>query len=705
MISGQIDTATQPQADAEALDAGAGENDRTMLIVQFDGPIRPEWIAACEAAGAVFHQYLPQFAYLVTLPADSDLLDRVKSAGGVSWVGVLAPEQKISPGLSQAAAGEVKITILSLDDTPRRVLEQQGFVVTSSRMTPMGWQDTRVTIPASQLSQVAPIWGVFHIEPQPQFVLHGERGAQSAGGSYLPGASEPASPGYADWLASHGLSGAPGVIVQVQDTGLGQGDASNQPGTAHVDLVGRIAGIFNATSDATGDDVSGHGTLNAGIIMGNAQVGTRDQGGYLLGQGMAPQASVYATKIFQNIGFFDIGSSSLTDLATAASRAGATFSNNSWGANVRGAYTAESAEFDMLTRDADPVLPGNQQMTYFFSASNAGPNEMTLGSPASAKNVIAVGAGENSDRDGTDLSGIGPTGSDSIRDLISFSGRGPTQDGRLGVTLFSVGTHVQGPASTSPSYDGTGVSNPFWPPGQTDYARSSGTSHSAPMAAGAGMLVHELFSTQLAAFGHTGNPSPALIKAVLVNTATDMAGGSDGRGGTLEPIPNPNQGWGSVNLSTLMDAKKNLFSFDQALAFSFSGDFWEEQIVVADPSKPLKITLAWTDAPGNPLAAPVLVNDLDLSVIGARSTFLGNVFANGFSSRGGSPDRLNNLESVYIENPSGIYTVRVDAFNIAGDGVPGEGGLLDQDFAIFVWNGRAQSSPGIVDMAGLALNC
>ena len=37
-----------------------------------------------------------------------------------------------------------------------------------------------------------------------------------------------------------------------------------------------------------------------GIIAGNAVVGTTDGDGYLLGQGVAPGAYVYVTKIFRN---------------------------------------------------------------------------------------------------------------------------------------------------------------------------------------------------------------------------------------------------------------------------------------------------------------------------------------------------------------------------------------------------------------------
>jgi hypothetical protein len=71
-----------------------------------------------------------------------------------------------------------------------------------------------------------------------------------------------------------------------------------------------------------------------------------------------------------------------------------------------------------------------------------------------------------------------------------------------------------------------------------------------------------------------------------------------------------------------------------------------------------------------------LVNDLDLTVVGPAGTYLGNVFSEGVSSLGGSPDRRNNVEQVLIAAPaSGTYTLTVQPNAIV------EG---PQDFAIVV---------------------
>lgn len=706
LVGGTIDTGAAPQAPSGAKSLTSG----SLLLVQFDGPIQPDWRRAALALGVELHHYIPDQAYLATVPPEA--LDALKKLDGVAWVGELPPALKVRPALQakRSAKAPTGLTVLSIGDAAARQL--QRFKNAEQRKAHAGWTETRMQADPSAIDALAAIPGVFFVEEQPVFELHGERGAQTAAGNYDPGDTAPNGPGFTSWLASHGLTGAPDVIVQVQDDGLDRGDTTNNPGTAHPDILGRIAGIDNPTSDPLGNSTGGHGQINAGIIMGNATVGTQDLDGYAFGQGLAPQARVFATKIFRNAGSFDTGGQSFSQLAKTAQDAGVTYSNNSWGGSVSGAYTAESAEFDALTRDADPTEPGDQPIVYFFSSGNSGPSNQTIGTPGTAKNVIAVGATENSDGqtytnplDNTDRSGVGPTGSDNFRELASFSSRGPTQDGRLGVTVVATGTHVSGPASTDPGYTGNTVSDKYWPAGQTDYARSSGTSHSCPTAAGAGLLVQEFFATQLAPLGHTATPSPAMVRAVLTNTATDMGGNSNGGSGTIGPAPSPEQGWGTVNLSTLFDMKESLYTLDQAEVFTASGQSWSQVISVSDPSKPLRISLAWTDAPATPSAAVTLVNDLDLVVTQDAVTWRGNNFVNGNTQPGGDPDRRETLEAVYIENPSGRYTVTVDAYNIAGDGLPNDGGGLDQDFVLFVWNGTDQSPLGYVRLDRTAYRC
>src|SRR5207245_10880809 len=84
---------------------------------------------------------------------------------------------------------------------------------------------------------------------------------------------------------------------------------------------------------------------------------------------------------------------------------------------------------------------------------------------------------------------------------------------------------------------------------------------------------------------------------------------------------------------------------------------------------PLRVTLVWTDPPGNPGAGIKLVNDLDLVVtnLDTGSVFLGNGIQTGFdynrSSDTNTPpgfDFVNNVENVILRPPLGTnYSITV----------------------------------------------
>src|SRR5690606_23896490 len=118
---------------------------------------------------------------------------------------------------------------------------------------------------------------------------------------------------------------------------------------------------------------------------------------------------------------------------------------------------------------------------------------------------------------------------------------------------------------------------------------------------------------------------------------------------------------------------------DQSELFVASGESREFTWGVADPTKPVRIALAWTDAPGA-LGTSPQVNNLDLTVVAGGQTYLGNEFDQQWSVTGGSADTQNNYEAVFL--PAGAasdLTITIDATNIAGDGVPANGTPTDQD--------------------------
>src|SRR5262249_15519465 len=143
-------------------------------------------------------------------------------------------------------------------------------------------------------------------------------------------------------------------------------------------------------------------------------------------------------------------------------------------------------------------------------------------------------------------------------------------------------------------------------------------------------LVQEFFGQRL-----RRTPSPALMKALLINGARPLGSAYDYQVQT----PLNLQGWGEISLPTMLPGvlsnlnsqvtSSAMFVFDQsptsALAtgqrqprfFSLSSD---------GQNQGLRVTLVWTDPPGNPAASIKLVNDLDLVVtnMDTGEIFFGN---------------------------------------------------------------------------------
>ena len=134
-------------------------------------------------------------------------------------------------------------------------------------------------------------------------------------------------------------------------------------------------------------------------------------------------------------------------------------------------------------------------------------------------------------------------------------------------------------------------SSEFFPAGQQFYSASSGTSHSAPAVAGGAALVRQYFVNH----GLTP-PSPAMTKAFLVNSARYMTGT-----GANDTLPSNSQGMGMMNLDTYFSqlaGPRILLDQRPGDLFTASGQLHTFTGTVADGGQPLRVTLAWTDAPG-----------------------------------------------------------------------------------------------------------
>jgi hypothetical protein len=364
----------------------------------------------------------------------------------------------------------------------------------------------------------------------------------------------------------------------------------------------------------------------------------------------------------------------------------ARISSNSWGLIDPSTflpitrYDVNAQVFDRIVRDAQGGIPGNQQLAVVFAAGNSGPSENTVSSPGSAKNVITVGASENVRQTGTPGCG-GDARADSANDIAFFSSRGPVNpgggDGRAKPDIVAPGTRIQAGIPQS-NYFGGSVCNQFFPAGQTLYSWSSGTSHSTPAIAGGAALVYQDFLNK-----GMGAPSPAMVKAALMNSASYLTGAGAG-----DSLPSNVQGMGLVNLGRVFDGAPRLLT-DQTRILGSSGETYNVTGSVASSSQPFRVTLAWTDAPGSTTGAP-WVNNLDLEVTINGQVYKGNVFSGPDSTPGGAPDGKNNVESVFLPaGLSGDFLVTVRGANIAGDGVPGNADPTDQDFALVIYNANA----------------
>ena len=467
-------------------------------------------------------------------------------------------------------------------------------------------------------------------------------------------------------------------------------------------LYNRLEGspIFGNTLEGC----DGHGNINAHILAGyNDGFGFpfADADGFRFGLGVAPFVKVGSSVIFAP----DYTFPDFPDLQSRAYADGARISSNSWGGLVYGAYDVTAQTFDALVRDAQPAgaavaSTGNQEMVIIVAAGNEG--FQGLRSPATAKNVITVGASENihylGDADGC---GLDDSFADNADDMADFSSRGPTEDGRIKPDLVAPGTHVSGgvyqattPGATGQAnacFDGSGncglATGFFFPAGQQFYTTSSGTSHSTPAVAASAALIRQFFINQGLA-----PPSPAMTKAFLMSSARYLTGA-----GANDTLWSNSQGMGAVNLGAAFDTPPRLL-YDQRPEemFTASGQNFTVTGTIAEPSRPFRVTLAWTDAPGS-TTGPAFNNDLDLTVTVGGQMYKGNVFSGALSTTGGAADMRNNVESVHLPAGTiGDFTVSVSASNINSDGVPNIGGNLDQDFALVVENGDEIPRPAIV---------
>ncbi|MEE4331612.1 MAG: S8 family serine peptidase, partial [Wenzhouxiangella sp.] len=479
-------------------------------------------------------------------------------------------------------------------------------------------------------------------------------------------------PGYADWLSATGYDGS-GVTVGVVDGGIR---------TSHTDLADRIVPCVpsgdSPTSCSSAND--GHGTHVAGAVAGTGASGALLLD-FLRGQGVAPGANVVQQRYpaFTGSGPGAMIPDGMLKIYRESALSGALLTNNSWGptGSPQG-YDIPTQQIDFISRDADPATPGNQPVLAVWSIMNGDGDSggacapSSLGSPDEAKNLFAVGSTALQDSNGIQVS--------NIFRVSTNSAHGNACDGRRVPHIVAPGCNTDSTTSSSDGSHGVGG----W----------CGTSMASPVVSGAVAVWSEKYRDQ------TGSdPSPALTKAVFTAVARDLVGNPNADGGTMGHRPDRFQGYGRIDLDQVMNHASAVYLVDQQTVFDAVGQEWAATFSAADPSQPMRIMLAWTDAPG-PASGGLTeawINNLDLTVESPEGVFLGNVIGgDGWSATGGSSDPINNLEGVFLApgQHGGGVEITVTASDLLGDALdPWNPGAPRQDFALACYN-CVEGEPG-----------
>jgi serine protease AprX len=673
--------------------AAAPRAGRHHYLVQFVGPIKEAWLAEVRKAGGEIRGPYSGFTYVVR--ADESALARISALPHVRWVGHLPPANRVAPALKgapvvvpptpsgeggtvvsrlprrRALPGVLTVEFFGTDDARKAVpkVKSLGYKVLGSPKHEPLLVLSGSTSPA-RIRALSEVHGVRFIRERPV-----KRPSNDVAAGLMGSAAALANPGLS-------LSGK-GEVVGICDTGLDTG----VPSTVHPDLAKRVAWIKSypmtsdfapfvnnpGANDGPADLDSGHGTHVAGSVLGDGKSSAGLPG--LAGpiRGLAHKARLAFQAVeqaadwkdpvdFQRYGRYVLAGIPLDlgQLFGEAYAKKARVHSNSWGGGDPGAYDEQCRQLDQFVWD-------HRDFLVVVAAGNDGTdkdgdgriNPMSVSSPGTAKNCLTVGASENL-RPNFDADKYGdwwpddypapPFNDDPMANdpdqVVAFSSRGPTQDGRTKPDVVAPGTFILSTRSTQIALNNTAWA-PF-PPSRL-YFHMGGTSMATPLTSGACAVVREYLRKKRA----IRKPSAALMKATVIAGARRLPGTAPS--GTL--LDN-HQGFGRIDLDAILAPAAPLkATFVEVKPGLGTGEQHQMTVNVGAGGSLLRVVLAYTDFPG-----PALVNNLNLRVEGpGGASFVGN------QRIGGPPtlDAANNVEVVQVNPASaGSWTVRVVGANV-----------------------------------------
>ncbi|MDJ0807601.1 MAG: S8 family serine peptidase [Gammaproteobacteria bacterium] len=636
-------------------------------LFRFAGPLALEWLETLENLGIRIHFVCPPFGLCVEIPSTCSrerLVHELPLLQGVSdYQAPQCTRRLVEQRAADRFAGgqpESWLDIVCFDQAQRRDVVR-GLHSAGHRI--LATSKYKIRIPQTErLAEIRKMPGVKLVDS-----------ARMAQLAWSPLFGEIGMP--SELITTGSLSGQ-GQVIAVADTGLDRG--SDRVGSLHEDFAGRVEAILSwpinpawdeytdepGRDDGAADLDSGHGTHVAGLAVGS---GSRSGGKY---RGIAPQARLVFQAIEQHTeikaehraripsGFYLSGRPlDLRALFMQARLQGASIHVNAWGDPAEGQYTDDCYESDLfLWQHADAVV--------LFAAGNSGADKDgnrllesgSLYAPASAKNVLAIGATEGP-RQGVGFRG-GWSGFDPQRRRFShrverddpvsgqpqriamISSTGPSRDGRIKPDLCAPGTNLPAPRSQATSARGWGLASPL-----PHYMYLGGTSMATAVVGGLVALLRQAWLEQAGR-----RLSGAAVKALLVFGARPVLRRDSEQAESLDVA-----GFGRVDLSASLPQPTIRLFDDQGRGLN-TGEVFQHRFRVERPM-PFRAVLSWYDMPGERL-----VNDLDLCLIRPDDT---RVWGNHPPGQRGSADRVNTVERIELrELPVGDYRLQVIAMNI-----------------------------------------
>lgn len=328
---------------------------------------------------------------------------------------------------------------------------------------------------------------------------------------------------HSDWGQSLGFSGQ-GIKVGFVDSGVDY---------KHPDLASAIAAYVDTTGAGLKDE-DGHGTGTASMVGAQGYyVYNSIIGQYMRVKGMAPDAKIYAAKVFDKFVGWDSN----------------IIAGIEWNvANDVDVLSCSVGTYELISNGLDPISLAMQKavesgVTVFVSAANEGPGQGTVNSPSTAMGVISVGA-STFYREFSQEGFLMPVGGKWRTDqVIEWSSRPPTSDGRMNPDIMSPGAFGW---ALAPTYYLSST-------GSKGVQEFGGTSQASPVAAGCAALLMSAFKAKIS----QTLPAPAWWESLIRSTAANLG------------YPGYDQTSGLIDVAAALDAM-----LGRKAAFTLSENEW-----------------------------------------------------------------------------------------------------------------------------------